>query len=302
MAQPSKKARTDDAPSISSAALSSAQPLKKARTGVAPSIASGDASDKAAEAASDEATGAASDQAAQAATDPTPLVCMSGEEILTTFSLGIRQIGLGDMGISSFNRPISGKHVHALGRRIQSVEGFCRFRYKHGWCHSPSETNPLEVAEWTNKIAERDPLIVQVPMVPLYGTWSKGHLTSWLQALKSGSVYWDDTKELMVPDEGQAALMRHLAHGIFMEVFKYEAMIENPQTVKDLISSDNFDHDLGLGETETRLLLCTAGRPADEHSPVSALAKQVGSLRLLEFLVGSRGFGIPCWKPRGRPC
>ena len=47
---------------------------------------------------------------------------------------------------------------------------------------------------------------------------------------------------------------------------------------------------------------CTAGRPADEHSPVSALAKQVGSLRLLEFLVGSRGFGIPCWKPRGRPC
>ena len=46
----------------------------------------------------------------------------------------------------------------------------------------------------------------------------------------------------------------------------------------------------------------TAGRPADEHSPVSALAKQVGSLRLLEFLVGSRGFGIPCWKPRGRTC
>jgi hypothetical protein len=46
---------------------------------------------------------------------------------------------------------------------------------------------------------------------------------------------------------------------------------------------------------------CTAGRPADEHSPVSALAKQVGSLRLLEFLVGSRGLGIPCWKPRGRP-
>ena len=109
MAQPSKKARTDDAPSIASAALSSAQPLKKARTGVAPSIASGDASDKAAEAASDKATGAASGQAARAATDPTPSVCVNGEEILETFSMGIHQIALEKLGISSFNRPISGK-------------------------------------------------------------------------------------------------------------------------------------------------------------------------------------------------
>ena len=59
----------------------------------------------------------------------------------------------------------------------------------------------------------------------------------------------------MVPDEGQAALVHHLAHCIFMEVFKYEAMEVNPQAVKDLIASDNFDHDFGLGDTETRLLL-----------------------------------------------
>ena len=135
MAQPPTKARTDDAPSIASAAdylresrLSSAAPSQRDKARDASAAASSqrrDASDKAAEAASDEATEAASDQAARAATDPTPLVCVSGEEILTTFSLGIRQIVLGNLGISSFNRTISGKHVHALGRRIQSVEGFC---------------------------------------------------------------------------------------------------------------------------------------------------------------------------------
>ena len=107
MAQPSKKARTDDAPSISSAAGYLCE--KSRGTYAAASSQLLDASDKAAEAASDEATEAASDQAAQVATDPTPLVCVNGEEVLETFSMGIRRIALEKLGISSFNRPISGK-------------------------------------------------------------------------------------------------------------------------------------------------------------------------------------------------
>ena len=159
------------------------------------------------------------------------------------------------MGISPWNRKISGKHVHKLGRRIISVEGFVDFRCKNAWAHQPSPEDPLEVARYTNEVASKSSLLIAVPLVKLYGSWSKGHLLSFLQALKSGAVYWDDTKTLMVPDAGQAALMEVLKLGLKYKVFKYEAMRMHAQAVKDLIASDNFDAAFALGETETRLLL-----------------------------------------------
>ena len=194
------------------------------------------------------------DAVASAAHQPS-LVCSNAEGVLNTMSLGVRRLRLNELGVSKFNRPISGKHAHKLGRRILTVEGFCRFRYKNGWCHEPSPNDPLEVAEYTNLQATRDPRLVPVPLVPLYGSWSKSHLMSFLQALASKAVYWSDTKELMVPDEAQAALMDHLQNGMFYEVFKYEAMLKMPQAVQDLIASDNFDAVFSLGQTETRLLM-----------------------------------------------
>ena len=98
------------------------------------------------------------------------------------YGTGKRRIPLENVGISPLNRIISGKHVHTLGRRILSVEGFCLFRYRCGLCHEWDPQNPLEVATFTNRAARRDPLLAPVPEVPLFGSFAKSHLLSFLQA------------------------------------------------------------------------------------------------------------------------
>ena len=54
------------------------------------------------------------------------LVCEEGAKVLQQYSLGIQRVPLKGLGVSLINRDISGSHVHALGRRILSVEGFVK--------------------------------------------------------------------------------------------------------------------------------------------------------------------------------
>ena len=81
------------------------------------------------------------------------LVCEQAHRVLQQYSLGVMRVPLKDLGVSPLNRPISGSHVHALGRRIVSVEGFVAWRYRHGWAHEPNPADPLDVAKNTNKVA-----------------------------------------------------------------------------------------------------------------------------------------------------
>ena len=84
---------------------------------------------------------------------------------------------------------VLGKHVHKLGRRIVSVEGFCRFRYQHGWAHEPNPLDVLEESRYTNRVAERDKLLAPVPSVPLLGSFAKTHMLSFLQALSKERLH-----------------------------------------------------------------------------------------------------------------
>ncbi len=145
-------------------------------------------------------------------------MCLAAATLLKQFSTGVQRVPLEKLGVSPHNRAVSGKHVHKLGRRIVSVEGFCCFRYSNGWAHEPNPADPLEVARYTNRVARRDKLLALVPDVPLFGSFAKTHLLSFLQAMKSGCIYWADNLELMVPPAGQAALLEHLQTGMFFEI------------------------------------------------------------------------------------
>ena len=116
------------------------------------------------------------------------LVCEAAASLMRRHSKGVQRIPLERMGISPFNRRINGLYVHKLGKRILTVEGFARLRYQQGWCHEPNPEDPLAVARCTNAAAKGSGLLAPVPMVPLFGSFAKSHLLSFLQALKFGQI------------------------------------------------------------------------------------------------------------------
>ena len=185
------------------------------------------------------------------------------------------------MGAIPLNRLISGSHVHTLGRRIVSVEGFVQWRYRHGWVHEPTNPDdPLEVARHTNRVARATPLLAEVPMVALKGSIAKSHLLSFLQCLKAGTIYWSDSKKQMVPPASQRVLSEHLQHGMFVEVFSYDAVKEDKAAMLALCQADNFDSAFALGETEVTLLRCI-------HASLAVVKPPVGNP--MEFHKGDRG-------------
>ena len=190
------------------------------------------------------------------AEDRPELICEAATRVLQKYSLGVMRVPLEELGVSPLNRKISGTHVHALGRRILSVEGFVQWRYRHGWAHEPNPADPLEVARNTNAVARATALLPQVPMVALKGSIAKSHLLTFLQCLRGGTVYWSDTKQLMVPPEGQAVLAEHLKYGMFYEVFSFDCVREDKAALRALCRADNFDSAFALGETEMSLLEC----------------------------------------------
>ena len=101
------------------------------------------------------------------------LLCEVAQQALQKYSLGVRCIPLEELGVSPLNRHVSATHVHDLGRRICSVEGFARFRYRNGWAHQPNPQDLLEVARHTNRVARATPLLAPVPMVALKGSFAK---------------------------------------------------------------------------------------------------------------------------------
>ena len=123
-----------------------------------------------------------------------------------------------------------------------SIEGFVRFRYNQGWAHEHDPDDPLEIARNTNRVARATPLLPEVPMVPLKGSFAKTHLMAFQQCLLAGNIYWNDTKQLMVAPEGAGQLAEHLKHGMFYEVFSWEGVKQDKAAILSLCQADNFDH------------------------------------------------------------
>ena len=92
-------------------------------------------------------------------------------------------------------------------------------------------------------------------MAPLFGSFAKSHLLSFLQALKCGQIFWNDTRELMLPEPATQELLEHLEHGMFYEVLGWEACEDDGDALRALIASDNFDAGFALGQTEMHLLM-----------------------------------------------
>ena len=202
-------------------------------------------------------------------TTSTPLMCQEAHRILQQYSLGRMRVPLEELGVSPLNRAISGTHVHALGRRIMSVEGFVMFRYQRGWCHEPNPEDLLEVARNTNRVARATSLLSEVPMVPLKGSIAKTHLMNFLQCLKAGNIYWNDSKKLMLPDAAQDLLIDHLTHGMFYEVFSWACVRDDHAGLLALAAADNLDSAFALGENELSLLKCI-------HSSLNVVRLPVG--------------------------
>ena len=116
------------------------------------------------------------------------LLCDVAQQTLQKYSLGVHRIPLEELGVSPFNRDLSGSHVHELGRRIMSIEGFVRFRYNQGWAHEHDPDDPLEIARNTIRVARATPMLPEVPMVPLKGSFAKTHLMALQQCLLAGNI------------------------------------------------------------------------------------------------------------------
>ena len=123
-------------------------------------------------------------------------------------------------------------------------------------------------------MALRDPQLAPVPMKTLIATCGKSHPQSWLQALKSGAVYWDDTGELMVPPGHMGPLLDHLENGLYYEVLQWKAVRDHEDAVRQLIAGDNFDAAFSLGQTDIALLEAM-------HASIKVL-RPVGSLKLAQ--------------------
>ena len=254
---PAAVATPKAAATIASAAAGAATPEAAADSSAARASAAA-ATSTAGAVGSASADSVADSAAARAAATKTakPLLCEAAAQVLKKYSTGVRRIPIEDIGISPLNRMISGKHVHNIGRRILSYEGFCRFRYENGFCHEPLTHDPLAVAKYTNKWAACDPLLATVPMKPLYGCFAKSHCLSFLHAMKSGSIRWSNSSELMVPPAKAAELIEHLEKGMFFQVLSEEVYtsMEDREALKGFIISDNLDHGFALGQTEMHLL------------------------------------------------
>ena len=198
------------------------------------------------------------------------LVCEAAAALMHRHSKGVQRIPLDRMGISPFNRRINGPYVHKLGKRILTVEGFARLRYQQGWCHEPNPEDPLAVARCTNAAAKGSGLLAPVPMVPLFGSFAKSHLLSFLQALKCGQIFWNDTRDLMLPEPATQELLEHLEHGMFYEVLGWEACEDDGDALRALIASDNFDAGFALGQTEMHLLMHIRLAIVVERPPVGS--------------------------------
>ena len=88
-------------------------------------------------------------------------------------------------------------------------------------CHELDPTDPLRVAVNTNEYAERSRLLAKVPMATLFGSCTKGHMLSFLQALKSGTVYWSDTGTLMLPSPAKSTLAEMVELGLTYMVLSW---------------------------------------------------------------------------------
>ena len=217
-------------------------------------------------------------------------VVSQGAKRALAMSKGVTRIPLEDLGPAVFNRkgnPTSGRHCVNLSKRILRVEGFSTFRYVAGYCHEPDPTSPLAVCHHANRMSERDPLLPKLPPRALKGVFAKTHLMTMLQLYKQGRFPDLEREVSSQPDSFTGELREALSHGIFMHVFPFEAIRDNPEDFNALMASDNFDHGHGLADSEIRCI--REMRAAIRNVPLGEASSQFGAVSTeIQRLAGQR--------------
>ena len=92
------------------------------------------------------------------------------------------------------------------------------------------------------------------------------------------------------PEAFTRELKEALSHGIFMHVFPYEAIRDNPEDFIALMASDNFDHGHGLADSEIRCI--REMRTAIRTLPLGEASSQFAAVSLeIQRLAGQRWSG-----------
>ena len=200
---------------------------------------------------------------------------------------GVRRVPLHQMACHPCNRGgmgVTGKHAHAVARRIVDVEGFAPFRYKFGICIEPNPDDLLENARFTNAYVEKQAkLLAPVAMTPLPGAIAKTHLWHglWTMTSPGGGFFWEDTSDPMVPNRKDKRLMETLSEGMFFEVLPYEAYSNHRSAVEALMNGDNLDAAFAMAEHEVALIqsyfrTCRLVTPAPGETHFDAVVKMSG--------------------------
>jgi len=135
--------------------------------------------------------------------------------ILENYDAGIRRIPLWELGLSWLSRPISSKHMSALGRRINFTDHFHRFKYECGYAHEPDPANPSRVYETTLQTTEKDALFARARRTMIFGSFGKTQLLFYLHAMADARL-WDHDQSVMKVSPGDKEQQEHIKHGMHM--------------------------------------------------------------------------------------
>jgi hypothetical protein len=131
---------------------------------------------------------------------------------------------LSQLGVGSFNRPVSPKYVHHLLRLILDRDGFTRFRYKNAIALEPKPDDPGGATRRTNDEAARSGGLLPIALDgERFHLATKNHLYLGLCCVGAGHIFWDDKPgQIIVPPDtdgpSQAELHETLKNGLFVEV------------------------------------------------------------------------------------
>ena len=132
------------------------------------------------------------------------LVCQLGNSVLH-LSRGRRRIHLEELAPAEFNRfnkPLSGKHVLALGIRILKDQGSATYRYVAGWCHDAPIDDKLRIWRHASKSGSADPILPIHPKRALKDVFRKIHPVALCQLIKARKTTNPDSSEVMVAPPG----------------------------------------------------------------------------------------------------
>ena len=168
------------------------------------------------------------------------------------------RIKLEKMACSVHNRGgmgVNGKHAHDIWRKDVVPEGLVQWRYNHGYALAPNPKNPFENADHTNAyVAKQRDLLAPVTREHHPGSLAKTHLWHACLTAKQGNFSYYSDKTPMVVNKDDDEMNETMENGLFYVILEYQAFIDEPDAVLNLVKAENRDAANSLKNTEVALM------------------------------------------------